>query len=56
MLYNTLCPLCLEKTVKIKIMLEGKLEGAGAATPLRSFLTINMTHEIYYETFLKPVV
>lgn len=37
-------------------MLEGKPEGAGAATSLRSLLTINRTHETYYESFLKPVV
>lgn len=56
MLYNTLCSFCLEKTVEVKIVLEGKPEGAGAATSLRSLMTINTTHEIYYESFLKLVV
>lgn len=37
-------------------MLEGNPEGAGAATPLRILLATNMTHEIYHESFLKPVV
>lgn len=46
MLYNTLCSFYLEKTVKIKAMLEDKPEGAGATTSLRSLLIINMTHEI----------
>jgi len=56
MLYNTLCSLCLGKTVKVKKMLEGKPEGAGVATSLRSLLIINTTHEIYYAFLLKPVV
>lgn len=37
-------------------MLEGKPEGAGAATSLRSLLAINTIYEIYHQSFVKKTV